>query len=87
MEWIAQKVVDDQYIVLAIVDGRLTIYITKTEWNGQIKIHMENGKMIYEDINGDVMLVYEEGEPEFKYYNKITHFNNLPRRLMKNIIR
>ena len=86
MEWIAKKEVGPCHIVLGAVDSRLTIYVTKTDWDGQIKVHMDNGKLVYEDINGDEMLVYKEHHTEFKFYHEYASFDALPRRIMKNII-
>jgi hypothetical protein len=52
-------------------DGIPTKWVTKTKWDGKIKIQMLNNKEIkYTDSSGDEILVFDEEDVEYKYIRK-----------------
>ena len=56
------------HVYIASFDGRLTKYITKSEWDGTFKMQARNGDMHWYDSHGDTMLVFEDDEDEFHEY-------------------
>jgi hypothetical protein len=61
-----------QYFVYeGTCDSIPTKWLTKSEWNGKIKVKMLNNKEIkYTDINGDEILVFDEDDVEYKDIRK-----------------
>ena len=52
-------------------DGIPTKWVTKSKWDGKIKIQMLNNKEIkYTDSSGDEILVFDEEDVEYKYIRK-----------------
>ena len=52
-------------------DGIPTKWVTKSKWDGKIKIQMLNNKEIkYIDSSGDEILVFDEEDVEYKYIRK-----------------
>ena len=57
-------------------DGIPTKWVTKSKWDGKIKIQMLNNKEIkYTDSSGDEILVFDEEDVEYKYIRK--RFSNI----------
>lgn len=48
-------------------DGIPTKWVTKTKWDGTIKVQMVNDKITYTDTNGKEILVFDETDVEYKY--------------------
>ena len=52
-------------------DGIPTKWVTKSKWDGKIKIQMLNNKEIkYTDSSGDEIFVFDEEDVEYKYIRK-----------------
>jgi hypothetical protein len=48
-------------------DGIPTKWVTKSKWDGNIKVQMLNNKLHYTDNNGKEILVFDETDVEYKY--------------------
>jgi hypothetical protein len=52
-------------------DGIPTKWVTKSKWDGKIKIKMLNNKEIkYTDSSSDEILVFDEEDVEYNYIRK-----------------
>ena len=74
MKWIHIKRVErDNRICFVYTgldeDGNLHKYITKTKWNGFIRMEQGNWRVEYFDKNGDEVFIYTKGrDPAFDWY-------------------
>jgi hypothetical protein len=48
-------------------DGIPTKWVTKSKWDGNIKVQMVNNKLHYTDNDGKEILVFDETDVEYKY--------------------
>jgi hypothetical protein len=60
----------DYFVYDGSCDGILTRWITKTKWDGKINIQIIKKKPKYTDSNGDELLIFDEHDIEYKYFNK-----------------
>lgn len=56
------------YLYDGICDGIPTKWITKTKWNGRIKIVYKDGEIKYMDDEGNDIVIFDVNDIEYKYY-------------------
>ena len=64
------KVINDTkfYIYIGPCNGILTKWITVTEWDFTLRLHFQEGEMLYIDSKGQTMFCYETDEEEWETY-------------------
>ena len=58
------------FVYEALCDGVPTKYITKREWDFQIRVAMVGGEIKYSDSHGDEILVFDEDDYQFKHIRR-----------------
>lgn len=56
------------FVYMGTCDGIPTKWVTKSEWDGRVKIQMVDNKLKYTDVNGKEIVIFDETDVEYKYY-------------------
>jgi len=56
------------FVYSGTCDGIPTKWLTKSTWNGKLKIQLVDNKVKYTDTNGEEVVVFDETDVEYKYY-------------------
>ena len=58
------------YVYEGICDKKPTKWITKTKWDGKIKIQIVNDEIKYKDNDNNLILIFDEDDIEYQYITK-----------------
>ena len=56
------------FVYTGTCDGIPTKWVTKSEWDGRVKVQMVDNKLKYTDVNGQEIVIFDETDVEYKYY-------------------
>jgi len=57
---------EEYFLYESLCDGIPTLYLTKSKWNFHLTLKFEGGEIVYKDDNNDEVLIYEEGDEQYK---------------------